>query len=112
MAVIAEELGVLGVLIVVGGLGYLVLRGFYTAVKCRDPFGAMLAVGISSMIGIQSFINLGGVTGLIPITGVPLPLISYGGSSLLLLSLSLGILVNISMFVKYEKIYKKNRSSI
>ncbi|MED0660088.1 putative lipid II flippase FtsW [Bacillus smithii] len=107
MAVIAEELGLAGVVIVLGGIAFLVLRGIYTGIQCRDPFGSMLAVGISSMIAIQSFINLGGILGLIPITGVPLPFISYGGSSLILLALSMGILVNISMFNYYEKHFKK-----
>ncbi|OCA87019.1 putative lipid II flippase FtsW [Pseudobacillus wudalianchiensis] len=107
ISVISEELGVFGVTIVVGGLCFIVLRGIYIAIKCRDPFGTMMAVGIASMIAIQSAINLGGVTGLIPITGVPLPFISYGGSSLILLAISLGILVNISMFAKYEQLYKK-----
>ncbi|MGE6258612.1 FtsW/RodA/SpoVE family cell cycle protein [Heyndrickxia sporothermodurans] len=107
MAIIGEELGIFGVAFVILGLSYLVLRGIYTGIKCRDPFGSLLCIGISSMIGIQTFINLGGVSGLIPITGVPLPLISYGGSSLLLLSASLGVLVNVSMFVKYEEKYKK-----
>ncbi|KMY53502.1 cell division protein FtsW [Bacillus sp. FJAT-27231] len=107
ISVISEELGVFGVTIVVGGLCFIVLRGIYIAIKCRDPFGTMMAVGIASMIAIQSAINLGGVTGVIPITGVPLPFISYGGSSLILLAISLGILVNISMFAKYEQLYKK-----
>jgi cell division protein FtsW len=107
MAVIAEELGLAGVVIVLGGIAFLVLKGIYTGIQCRDPFGSMLAIGISSMIAIQSFINLGGIVGLIPITGVPLPFISYGGSSLILLALSMGILVNISMFNHYEKHYKK-----
>lgn len=106
MAVISEELGVLGVIITIGGLAFIILRGIFTSIKCSDPFGAMLAVGISSMIGIQSFINLGGISGVIPITGVPLPFISYGGSSLILLSISMGILVNVSMHAKYEKNYK------
>jgi cell division protein FtsW len=106
MAIISEELGVFGVAFVVGGLGYIVLKGIYVGVKCKDPFGSLLAIGISSMIGIQAFINLGGVTGLIPITGVPLPFISYGGSSLLLLSLSMGILTNVTMFVKFEEKFK------
>ncbi len=113
MAIISEELGVFGVAFVIGGLGYLVLKGLYIGVKCKDPFGSLLAIGISSMIGIQAFINLGGVTGLIPITGVPLPFISYGGSSLLLLSLSLGILTNVSMFIKFEEKFKsKNEDTV
>jgi cell division protein FtsW len=69
----------------------------------------MLAVGISSMIGIQSFINLAGVSGLIPLTGVPLPFVSYGGSSLIQLALATGILANVSMFANYESKYKKKQ---
>lgn len=110
MAVIAEELGIWGVGFVILSLGFIVLRGIYIAAKCKDPFGTLLAIGISSMIGIQSFINLAGVSGLIPLTGVPLPFISYGGSSILQLSLAMGILVNISMFVNYEHKYKKKEN--
>ncbi len=106
MAIIAEELGIWGVLFVLLSLGFIVLRGIYTAVRCRDPFGSLLAIGISSMIGIQSFVNLAGVSGLIPLTGVPIPFVSYGGSSLLQLSFAMGILVNVSMFVRYEQKYK------
>lgn len=108
MAVISEELGAKGVLFVLGCLSFIILRGFRIAVKCRDPFGSLLAIGISSMIGIQSFINLGGVTGLIPITGVTLPFVSYGGSSILILAISMGVLVNVSMFTNYENKYKLN----
>jgi len=106
MAVIAEELGIWGVGFVILLLAYIVLRGIYIGVKCKDPFGSLLAIGISSMIGIQTFINLAGVSGVIPLTGVPLPFISYGGSSLLTLAVGTGILVNVSMFVKYEGKYK------
>ncbi|MBY0120840.1 FtsW/RodA/SpoVE family cell cycle protein [Bacillus sp. S/N-304-OC-R1] len=106
MAVVAEELGAFGVCFVLLLLGYIVLRGLYIGLKCKDPFGSLLAIGISSMIGIQSFTNLAGISGVIPLTGVPLPFISYGGSSLLQLSLAMGILVNISMFVTYEQKYK------
>ncbi|CAM3088675.1 FtsW/RodA/SpoVE family cell cycle protein [Filibacter tadaridae] len=103
MAVISEELGVLGAIIVIGGLGFIVLRALSIALKAKDPHARMLAAGIGSVIGIQTFVNLGGLTGLIPLTGVPLPFISYGGTSVILLSLSLGILMNVSIFVKYEK---------
>lgn len=109
MAVIAEELGVWGVGFVVVLLSYIVLRGLYVSMKCKDPFGSLLAIGISGMIGIQSFINLGGVSGLIPLTGVPLPFVSYGGSSLIQLAIASGILVNVSMFVNYEKNYKNQK---
>ncbi|WP_226665901.1 putative lipid II flippase FtsW [Metabacillus litoralis] len=107
MAVIAEELGIFGVLFVLMLLTFVVLKGFSIARRCQDPFGSLLAVGISSMIAIQSMINLGGLTGLIPITGVPLPFISYGGSSMLLLLISMGLLVNVSMFTSYREVYKK-----
>ncbi len=106
MAVIAEELGLFGVCFVLLCIGYIILKGIFIGVKCKDPFGSLLAIGISSMIGIQSFINLGGISGIIPLTGVPLPFVSYGGSSLLQLSLAMGILVNVSMFVNYENNYK------
>ncbi|PAD70103.1 cell division protein FtsW [Bacillus sp. 7586-K] len=107
MAIIAEELGILGVIFVLVLLTFVILKGFQIARKCQDPFGTLLAVGISSMIAIQALINLGGLTGLIPITGVPLPFISYGGSSILLLLLSMGLLVNVSMFTNYRDTYQK-----
>ena len=62
----------------------------------------MIAAGIGSWIGIQTFINVGGLSGLIPLTGVPLPFISYGGTSIILLSLAMGILANVSMIVKKD----------
>lgn len=96
MAIVAEELGFIGVAIVLGLLALIVLRGIFIARKCKDSFGALLAIGISSMIGIQVFINLGSISGILPITGVTLPFVSYGGSSLLILMLSVGILNNIA----------------
>lgn len=103
MAIVAEELGLIGVLIVIGGLGFIVLRALFIALATSDPHARMIAAGIASMIGFQTFINLGGLLGIIPLTGVPLPFISYGGTSVVLLSLAMGILLNVSMFVKYEK---------
>ncbi|WP_077622145.1 putative lipid II flippase FtsW [Sediminibacillus massiliensis] len=103
MAVIAEELGFIGVIIVIGLLATIVLRGFYIARICDDSFGSLVAIGISSMIGIQSFINLGAMSGLLPITGVTLPFVSYGGSSLLQLMISVGILNNIARHVRAKE---------
>ncbi|MUK89567.1 putative lipid II flippase FtsW [Ornithinibacillus sp. L9] len=100
MAVIAEELGFIGVVIVIGMLATIVLRGLFISRKCEDSFGALLAIGISSMVGVQAFINLGSISGILPITGVTLPFVSYGGSSLLVLMISMGILNNIAMNVK------------
>jgi cell division protein FtsW len=107
MSVISEELGLIGVGFVLICLATIVLKGIHIAIKSDDPFGSMLAAGISSMIGIQALINLGGVIGLIPITGVTLPFISYGGSSLFVLLISAGILVNVSMMTRYHATYKK-----
>jgi cell division protein FtsW len=103
MAVIAEELGLFGVLFVIGLLGYIVVRGFMTGIHSKDTFGSLLAIGISGLVGVQAIINLGAVSGLLPVTGIPLPFISYGGSSLVVLMFSMGILVNISMFVNVQK---------
>ncbi|KGR92197.1 cell division protein [Ureibacillus massiliensis 4400831 = CIP 108448 = CCUG 49529] len=103
MAIIAEELGIFGVILVLGGLGFIVFRGLYIAMKTKDPLARMISAGIASWLAIQTFINLGGVSGLIPLTGVTLPFISYGGSSLIMLSLAMGILINVSMYVKLEK---------
>jgi len=106
MAVISEELGVFGVGFVLISLSYIVLKGLFIGLKGKDPFGSLLAIGIASMIGIQTFINLAGISGIFPLMGIPLPFVSYGGSSLLQLSIAMGILVNVSMFVNYEAKYK------
>lgn len=103
MAIISEELGILGVIIVLGGLGFIVFRALTIALKTKDPLARMISAGIASWIAVQSFINLGGLSGLIPLTGVTLPFISYGGTSILLLSFAMGILINVSMYVKLEK---------
>lgn len=103
MAIIAEELGIFGVILVLGGLGFIVFKGMLIALKTKDSLARMIAAGISSWIAIQTFVNLGGLSGLIPLTGVTLPFISYGGSSILVLSFAMGILINVSMYVKLEK---------
>src|SRR5699024_1419048 len=73
------------------------------AKKCPDAFGSLMAIGISSMIAFQAIINLGAISGLFPITGVTLPFISYGGSSLFVLLISMGILNNIARYVKLKE---------
>ncbi len=107
IAVIAEELGVFGVLIVILGLFFIIFRVILTGLRANNPFGALLCYGVAGLIGIQSFINLGGATGLIPITGVTLPFISYGGSSLMVMSILIGIVANVGMFTNYQRKYGK-----
>jgi len=103
MAIISEELGAVGVLIVLGGLGFIVLRAFVIGIRSKDPLARLMAIGIGAWIGVQTFVNIGGLSGLIPLTGVTLPFISYGGTSLVFLSFAMGLLINISMFVKKER---------
>lgn len=103
MAIIAEELGVFGVTVVLGGLAFIVIRGMLIALSTQNMFARMISAGIASWIAIQSIVNIGGLTGLIPLTGVTLPFISYGGTSAIMLALAMGILVNVSMFVRMEK---------
>ena len=95
-AIIAEELGLFGALLVVGlfvALGYLGMRA---AVWATDPFGRLLAVGITTWFCVQAFVNIGAVIGVLPITGVPLPFISFGGSSLLATMAAAGMLANVA----------------
>jgi cell division protein FtsW (lipid II flippase) len=95
-AAVAEEWGALGALAVLACLAVLVYRGFRLALLARRPFLAFLAAGISALIGIQSLIIMGGVTKLLPLTGVTLPFLSYGGSSLLVSFVMVGLLLKVS----------------
>jgi cell division protein FtsW len=95
-ATIAEETGLIGSVAVIGLLAALGLQGFRIASRTRDAFGALLASGIAAVISWQAIVNIAVVTGSIPATGVPLPFISYGGSSVLFLLVGVGILLNIS----------------
>lgn len=99
-AVIGEELGLLGTALVIFLFFILVWRGFLIAIKCEDLFGSLLAVGLTSMIGLQAMVNIAVVTGSMPVTGITLPFISYGGSSLGIMLAAVGILLNISRHVK------------
>ena len=95
-AILGEETGFVGSMVVVGLLLFLVWRCFKIAKRVDEPFGKLLALGIGSWIGVQSLINIGSMVALLPLTGVPLPLISYGGSNLVITLGSLGIIYNIS----------------
>jgi cell division protein FtsW len=95
-SILGEELGLIGELVVLAAFATLIYAGIRIAVRAPDAFGRLLAAGIVSWFGLQAVVNLGAVTGLLPITGVPLPLLSYGGSSLVVSLAAVGILVNIA----------------
>ncbi len=97
-AIIAEELGFVGAIFLVIAFFLLVWRGLMIAKFSSDNFGKLLAIGFASLIGLQAFINIGAVSGLIPLTGVPLPFISYGGTALAVFLTMCGIIVNISKY--------------
>ena len=95
-SIISEEFGVLGVVIVVLLFAFLLYRVIQISLKCEDKFGKYLSFGLIFQIIIQTILNLSVVIGLIPVTGVTLPFLSYGGSSLLISSISIGIILSIS----------------
>lgn len=100
-AILAEELGFIGGSFVILLFALLLWRGIRIALGAPDLFGSFLAVGIVAMIAIQVMINIGVVTGLMPVTGITLPFLSYGGSSLTLMLMAIGVLLNISRHSRY-----------
>ncbi len=99
-AIVGEEFGFVGAVFLVSLLGFLIYKGFKISENAQDDFGKILAFGLTVWLGIQSVINLGAMVSLIPLTGVPLPFISYGGSALLANLIAIGILLNISKYTK------------
>lgn len=95
-AIVGEELGLVGALTMLFAYGLLMYAGIRVAARAPDAFGRILAAGIVSWFGIQTLVNLGAVTGVLPITGVPLPFLSYGGNALIVALAAVGILVNIA----------------
>lgn len=95
-AIIGEELGMIGAMCVVLAFLFIAYRGYRIAGRAKDDFGRLLAVGITSWIALQAMINIGAIVGLIPLTGIPLPFISFGGSSLVFSLAAMGILLNMS----------------
>jgi cell division protein FtsW len=95
-AIVAEELGLLGAAVVIGLFVALVYFGVRVALDTADPFGRLVATGITTWFGVQAFINIGAVVAVLPITGVPLPFVSFGGSSLVVTLVAAGILANIA----------------
>ncbi len=100
LAIFSEELGFVGILFVLALFSLLVIRGLLVALRAPDAFGSYLALGLTLLIGLPACINMGVVTGLLPTKGLSLPFLSYGGSSLLVNLLAVGILLNISSQIK------------
>ena len=95
-AVVGEELGFIGSACLIGLFVFLIYKGFKIAENCEEPFGKLTAFGLTCWLGIQTIVNLGAMVAVFPLTGVPLPFISYGGSALLANLMAVGILLNIS----------------
>jgi cell division protein FtsW len=95
-AIVGEELGLIGCAVIVLLFIVFIWRGLVTASKAKDKFGKLLATGVTAVIAIQAIINIAVVTGSMPVTGVPLPFISYGGSSLIFNLIAVGVLLNVS----------------
>ena len=95
--VVGEELGFAGAMLLLALLALLAWRGLRIAAVARDPFGALVAAGVVSMLVFQAFVNIGMTIGIMPITGIPLPFVSYGGSSLVSSFLAVGLLENVHM---------------
>jgi len=95
-AVIGEELGLIGILVTVLAFAAFAVLGFRIAMRTKDPFGKFLATGITCLVTGQAVVNLGAVLGFLPLTGVPLPLISSGGSSLIVFLTLIGTLLNVA----------------
>jgi cell division protein FtsW len=95
-SIIGEELGLVGALLVLTLFGMFVYSGIRISLRAPDMLGRLLAAGITAWIGLQAVVNLGGVTGLLPITGVPLPFVSFGGSSLVVSLAAVGVLVSVA----------------
>ncbi|SES14119.1 putative lipid II flippase FtsW [Salisediminibacterium halotolerans] len=96
LAIVSEELGVIGIGFVFLLISVIIFRGILVGMRCRDAFGSLLAYGIVFQLAIQIVFNAGAVNGLLPITGIPFPFLSYGGSSIMVTFISMGILINIS----------------
>ena len=96
-AVFAEMWGFIGCLVLIAAYALLVLRGFEIAASAREPRGRILALGVTAVFATQTLVNLGMVTGLLPVVGIPLPLMSYGGPSMVVSLMGLGLLLSIRM---------------
>lgn len=102
-AIVCEELGLIGAAIIMLLFAVLILRGYWIALHARDRFGSLMVVGVTTLIGLQTFLNIGVVTGLLPTTGISLPFFSYGGTALLMQLAEMGFVLSVSRQMKPTK---------
>lgn len=103
LSITAEELGIVGATLILILLGILIVRSLLIGMHSRNTYHMLVCYGVSAILFVQTFINVGGLLGLIPITGVTLPFISYGGSSIIILSICMGLVLNISATEKRKR---------
>ena len=106
-SIVIEEFGFVGASLILALLFFLILRIILVGIRARDPFNSMVAIGIGGMILIQVFVNIGGISGLIPSTGVTFPFLSQGGNSLLVLSVAIAFVLNIDASEKRARLYSE-----
>ena len=106
LGVIGEEMGLIGVLFLITLYLFLIARGVHIAVKSVDNYGLLLASGVISVISIQAMINMAVVSGLFPVTGMPLPFISFGGTTMIVMCMMVGVLYNVYSTTENEKLVK------
>src|SRR5262249_27799694 len=109
-AIIGEELGLIGTLLVLGAFLLLAYRGYRIAARSPDPFGALVAVGITSWITLQALLNIAVTTTLVPFTGLTLPFLSYGSSSLIMCMVAAGVLLNISRHASGRRVEQRDEN--
>lgn len=102
-AIVCEELGLIGATVIMLLFAALILRGFWIALHARDWFGSLMVVGVMTLVGLQTFLNIGVVTGLLPTTGISLPFFSYGGTALSIQLAEMGIVLSVSRQMKPTK---------
>ena len=106
-SIVIEEFGFVGASLILALLFFLILRIILVGIRARDPFNSMVAIGIGGMILIQVFVNIGGISGLIPSTGVTFPFLSQGGNSLLVLSVAIAFVLNIDASEKRARLFSE-----
>ena len=111
-SIVIEEFGFVGASLILALLFFLILRIILVGVRAKDPFNSMVAIGIGGMILIQVFVNIGGISGLIPSTGVTFPFLSQGGNSLLVLSVAIAFVLNIDASEKRAKLYSEYKAQL